>query len=136
MKRYINKLILISSLFYTSLNAGSIIGKWYLYENNLDAVIVKVYRQGDKIYGVIDRTYGNYPIICHKCRGRAHNKHIKGMLIFKSSKKIGSKWIGKIFYPTQGSWYDCQVYSSNSKLKAKVCGEGKCKTYSLRRFRL
>ncbi len=136
MNRKPLKLFIFNIIFIFGLHGGNITGKWYIYEQDLNAVIVRVYNEGSKLYGVIDRTYGNYPVICRSCKGAAHNKHIKGMLIFKSSSRVGAKWIGKVLYPPQGSWYDCQIWSSGSHLKAKVCGNGKCKTYSLRRFRL
>lgn len=111
---YKKLLLLLFIVFTTTINAQSIFGKWYSYdeETNKSESIIEVYQKDGKAYAKVVEILNleNKNKLCKACKGDRKNKPILGMNILSGLKKKGEEWSGgKILDPKNGKEYKCFI---------------------------
>lgn len=113
MKRsLITLLLIISSSLSLAGNSGQIQGYWQLIDNNgQPKYIIRLYQQGNKIYGRLIQSVQNQTARCSKCKDENKDKPYRGLTIIKNLQQNGdNRWSdGKILNPETGKWSKVQI---------------------------
>ena len=108
------KIVLVSLLTITGIQAQEVFGKWTTIDDNTGEArsTVEIFEKGGKVYGKIvaitdpekrDR-------LCEKCTGDDKNRPILGLEIVKGLEKVGDKYEGGyITDPDNGKRYKCYI---------------------------
>ncbi len=112
-----NKLVLtlVLSVFFSTLHAQSVLGKWKTIDDRTGEAksVVEIYEQNGKIFGkirqILDKSQETS--VCDKCKGRNKNKPVLGMIIIKNLTKHGATYSGgTILDPENGKEYRCKIW--------------------------
>jgi uncharacterized protein (DUF2147 family) len=123
------KIVLALALFvcapaFADQSGREVVGRWKTVDDKTHQTesIMKIWIDGDKLYGAIDRLIG-YPEdhICDRCSGAKKNQKMKGMILFSGLTYDGHAWDhGEIMDPKDGKVYRCKIeLDSDGALKVR-----------------
>ena len=97
-----------------SVQAQDVVGKWK-NRNEEGAVnsIIEVYREGNWVYGKIDKIMKeeDRDRLCTNCEGKLKDQPVQGMVIMQDMKKEGDVYEGgTIVDPKTGKEYKCKIW--------------------------
>ncbi|TPN89265.1 DUF2147 domain-containing protein [Aquimarina algicola] len=111
------RILLIAAFLISGITNAQqeVIGKWKTIDDNTGEAksIVKIYKEGNKIYGKIERILNEErrKRLCEECKGADHNKPIEGLVIIKGLEKDGDEYEdGTITDPENGKVYRCKIW--------------------------
>ncbi|MCM4156485.1 DUF2147 domain-containing protein [Gramella sp. AN32] len=100
--------------FSISVNAQDVVGKWEnRNEEGTVNSIIEIYREGDKIYGKVDKIMKeeDREKICTNCEGKLKDQPIEGMVLMQGLEKEGDIYEGgTIVDPKTGKEYRCKIW--------------------------
>jgi len=112
-----------------NVDKSSPVGEWKTVDDATGRVkaIVKLWEQNGKLYGMIEKTYSDYPTESHKlctaCSGAQKNQPMNGLRIVWEMQRSKDGWSGgKIMDPETGKVYGCQMTLENNGAGLKVRG--------------
>lgn len=116
--------IILFFIFYSTINAQSIIGEW----ETIDDVtgdklsVVEIYKTGEQYFGKITQLFKD-PIdsVCDMCEGDNYNKPVIGLVIIENLIEDDDEFNdGTVLDPNNGKTYKCYLeLEGNNKLKLR-----------------
>ena len=108
------KIVLISLITITGMQAQGVLGKWTTIDDNTGEArsVIEIFERGGKIYGKIVAITdpAKRDNVCEKCTGDDKNRPILGLELLKGLEKNGDKYDGGyITDPDNGKRYKCYI---------------------------
>ena len=115
-------IITLITFSYFQVMQSQVTGMWKSTDHidDTERSVVEIYEQNGKYFGRVQKLLPTATVThCTGCEGDQKNKSIIGMIIMADiSKNSEGGTDGKIFDPTNGKWYSCDIeLVSPDKLK-------------------